>query len=192
MGNSSTYPYIKNAHDCDNQRNNWKVNVFYFSFKHFCLMISSCLCISLTARCVQLKTQDIALDNGGVLDKSKHFTVYNSNFITLSNPPIELHNITNESNDMGENSISDNLRKLRMQNPKKVVMGHLNINSLPNKSEGIMDIVAENIDVFLISETKIDYSFPEAQFKYNGYGLPHRRDRALGGGGLILFVNDRY
>ena len=59
-----------------------------------------------------------------------------------------------------------------MQNPIKVVMGHLNINLLPNKFEGIIDIVAKNIDVFLISETKIDYSFPEAQFKYNGYGLP--------------------
>ena len=79
-----------------------------------------------------------------------------------------------------------------MQNPKKVVMGHLNINSLPNKFEGIMDIVAKNIDVFLISETKIDYSFPEAQFQYNGYGLPHRRDIALGGGGLMLFVNRKY
>ena len=132
--------------------------------------------------CIQLKTQDNALNNDGcVLDKSKNLTVYNSNFVTLSNQPIELHNITNESNDMGENSISDNLRKLRMQNPKKVVMGHLNINSLPNKFEGIMDIVAKNIDVFLISETKIDYSFPEAQFQYNGYGLPHRRDIALGG-----------
>ena len=33
------------------------------------------------------------------------------------------------------------------------------------------------------------YSFPEAQFSSNGYVLPHLRDRALGGGGLMLFVN---
>ena len=50
--------------------------------------------------------------------------------------------------------------------------------------------VAKILDVFLISETKTDYSFPEAQFSCNGYGLPHRRDRALGGGGLMLFVNE--
>ena len=25
---------------------------------------------------------------------------------------------------------------------------------------------------------------------HNGYGLPHRRDRELGGGGLLLFVNE--
>ena len=50
--------------------------------------------------------------------------------------------------------------------------------------------MAKNLDVFLISETKTNYSFPEAQFSSNGYGLPHRRARALGGGGLMLFVNE--
>ena len=73
-------------------------------------------------------------------------------------------------------------------------MGHLNNNSLPIKFEGIMDIVAKNLDVFLISETKTDYYFPEAQFSYNGYGFPHRRDRALGGGLMLfmLFMNEMF
>ena len=149
--------------------------------------------------CIQSNNQDNALDKGGcVLDELKNVTVRNSNIVTHANQLMgeeldnrsELSNITNETNETGEKSISENLRNLRMQNPKKVVMGHLNINSLPNKFEGIMDIVAKNLDVFLISETKTDYSFPETQFNYNGYGLPHRRDRALGGGGVILFVNE--
>ena len=56
------------------------------------------------------------------------------------------------------------LKILRVSNPKKVILGHLNINSIPNKFEGIVDIVATRIDIFLISETKIDGSFPDAQF----------------------------
>ena len=33
------------------------------------------------------------------------------------------------------------MRDLRLKNPRKVIMGHLNINSIPNKFEGgIMDL----------------------------------------------------
>ena len=53
-----------------------------------------------------------------------------------------------------------------------------------------MDIVSTNLDVFLISETKIDSSFPEAQFLHDGYSKPHRKDRSLGCGGLLIYVND--
>ena len=48
-------------------------------------------------------------------------------------------------------------------------MGHLNINSIPNKFQGIMDLIGNHLDVFLISETKIDDSFPDSQFYYNGF-----------------------
>ena len=49
-----------------------------------------------------------------------------------------------------------------------------------------MDIVSTNLDVFLISETMLDSSFPEAQFLHDGYSKPHRKDRSLGGGGLLI------
>ena len=53
-----------------------------------------------------------------------------------------------------------------------------------------MDVVGKNLDVFLISETKIDDSFPVAQFFYQGFSMPHRKDRALVGGGLLMYIND--
>ena len=81
------------------------------------------------------------------------------------------------------------LKDIRLKNPKKVTVGHLNINSIPNKFDGIMDIVKHNLDIFVISETKIDESFPNVQFFCEGYSLPHRRDRCLGGGGLLMYVN---
>ena len=93
--------------------------------------------------------------------------------------------------EMNERCVFEQIRDLRTKNPKKVTMGHLNINSIPNKFEGIMDLVSNQLDIFLISETKIDSSFPDAQFSHGGYSKPHRKDRILGGGGgLLLYVND--
>ena len=89
-----------------------------------------------------------------------------------------------------ERCVFDQLRDIKLKNPKRVTMGHLNINSLPNKFDGIMDMVGKNLDIFLISETKIDFSFPDAQFSYEGYSKPHRKDRSLGGGGLLMYVNE--
>ena len=89
-----------------------------------------------------------------------------------------------------ERCVLEKLKILRVSNPRKLILGHLNINSRHNKFEGIMAIVATRIDIFLISETKIDGSFPDAQFFYNGYIKPHRRDRILGGGGLLMHVNE--
>ena len=86
--------------------------------------------------------------------------------------------------------VLDQLREIRLRNPKKVTMGHLNINSIPNKFDGIMEIVENHLDIFLISETKIDDSFPIAQFCFNGYSKPHRKDRAFGAGGLLMYVNE--
>ena len=34
-----------------------------------------------------------------------------------------------------------------------------------------MDLVGKNLVVFLISETKIDDSFPEAHFLYKGFSM---------------------
>ena len=63
-----------------------------------------------------------------------------------------------------ERCASDIMRETRLQNPRKITLGHLNINSIPYKFDGIMSMVEGNLDIFLISETKINNSFPEAQF----------------------------
>ena len=43
------------------------------------------------------------------------------------------------------------------------------------------------VDLFLISESKLDDSFPNAQFNMNGYRL-HRNDRTANGGGLMMYI----
>ena len=42
----------------------------------------------------------------------------------------------------------------------------------------------------MISESKIDASFPIGQFLLNGYSTPFRLDRNAHGGGILLYVRE--
>ena len=77
----------------------------------------------------------------------------------------------------------------RLNHPKNVIIGHLNINSIRNKFSSFKDFVLKETDICLLSETKIDGSFPNSQFFAEGYGML-RKDRNKNGGGLILYVNE--
>ena len=47
----------------------------------------------------------------------------------------------------------------------------------------------KNVDIFLISETKLDDLFPSVQFKI-GFTTPYRYDREVKGGGLLLYIRE--
>ena len=57
------------------------------------------------------------------------------------------------------------------------------------KGEILKDL---SLDYIAISETKLDESFPNSQFKLNGYEVRARRDRHKHGGGLIEFVRQGF
>ena len=80
-------------------------------------------------------------------------------------------------------------RKCKLQYPKNPAIGYLSINSLRNKIVDLREIMSDiSLDYFVVSETKLDSSFPSAQFHINGYEVRARRDRDKSGGGLIEFV----
>ena len=81
------------------------------------------------------------------------------------------------------------LKSFRLKKPKNLIMGHLNINSLRNKFEYLKPIISPIFDIFLVSETKLDDSFPNNQFSLNGYKM-FRRDRNGSGGGLCIYVKE--
>ena len=81
------------------------------------------------------------------------------------------------------------LRKQRLDYPKNVIFGHLNINSLRNKFESISELIKGKFDIFLINETKLDASFPSNQFAMSGYKFV-RKDRNKFGGGIAFYIND--
>ena len=82
------------------------------------------------------------------------------------------------------------LRKLKIQFPDKLIISHLNINSIKNKFDSLSFMVENNADILLISETKLDDSFPSGQFKICGFSMPYRYDRNSMGGGLLLYIRD--
>ena len=68
------------------------------------------------------------------------------------------------------------------------MIGHLNINSIRNKFDNFKDLIGESVDICLISETKIDDTFPDEQFIINGFHSPFREDRNDKGCGLLPYV----
>ena len=42
----------------------------------------------------------------------------------------------------------------------------------------------------MITETKLDSSFPSAQFHLHGYTTPYRLDRNGNGGGFLLYIRE--
>ena len=91
-----------------------------------------------------------------------------------------------------ENETDDPLKELndiRLKNPNRLIVAQLNINSLRNKFTSLSTIIKDKVDILLVSETKIDSSFPTAQFHIQGY-TTYRHDRNEYGGGLLLYVRE--
>ena len=81
-------------------------------------------------------------------------------------------------------------KSIKAEHPKNLYFGHLNVNPIRNKFISIQELIKRAFDIFLISETKIDDSFPNAQFKIEGY-KSFRKDRYAFGEGLLFYVNEK-
>ena len=68
----------------------------------------------------------------------------------------------------GDKSPFQNLQKLKLLYPTNVSIAHININSIKNKFH-INELLGENIDILIFSETKLDNSYPSSQFYISGY-----------------------
>ena len=54
-------------------------------------------------------------------------------------------------------------KSIKAKHPENLFFGHLNVNSICNKFVSIQELIQRTFDLFLISETKIDDLFPNAQ-----------------------------
>ena len=66
----------------------------------------------------------------------------------------------------------------------------MNINSTRNKFELFNNQIKANIDTLMISETKIDNTFPHSQFFIEGFSTLYGLDRDSNGGGILLYVRE--
>ena len=108
----------------------------------------------------------------------------NSNFDHLN---VSQENVdTTNPDDLDPYKMLANFFKI---NSKNITFSHLNVNSLPNKFPELHNILKNGAcSLIFLSETKIDSSFPNAQFSITNY-CTHRQDRNAQGGGLLCYVH---
>ena len=97
-----------------------------------------------------------------------------------SSPPL-----TN-SNGSEEKDQHSFLKDIRVNNINCLIIGQFNINYLWNKFNQLSTMIDCNIDIFMISERKLDETFPAVQFSVQGFSNSHQFDRNRNGGSIIL------
>ena len=85
---------------------------------------------------------------------------------------------------------NDGLNAICKKNPNRIIIAHSNINSIRKKFEMLKEVAGNKIDILLISETKLDNTFPLNQFIFEGFIPPYRVNRTTHAGGLMHFVRE--
>ena len=78
---------------------------------------------------------------------------------------------------------------MRSKHPENVFLGHLNINSLQNKFGSVNEMIKDTFDFLLLSESKLDPSFPDSQFSISDYNIT-RKDGNKNGGRILFYINE--
>ena len=94
----------------------------------------------------------------------------------------------NKTSDKKEFS-SGHLSFLRKKHPNRVIIGHININSIRNKFDHLIAITKGNVEVLMTLETKLDESFPSMQFNIDGCNI-FRSDWNAKGARILMYVRD--
>ena len=76
------------------------------------------------------------------------------------------------------------LRNLRIKNAGNIFFSYLNANSIRNKFENLCELVAGNVDILCMAETKLDPLVPNSQFLIPDFHKPLRMDVSSRRGGL--------
>ena len=92
----------------------------------------------------------------------------------------------NKSEDQSENKNLKALTNIRLKNRNRLIIGQLNINSIRNTLYFLCSEISPCLDLLLVSETKLDDSFPTAQLLMSGFCKP--LDRCSNGAGLLLYI----
>ena len=85
-------------------------------------------------------------------------------------------------------SISKELKELHIENPIRLIFSYLNIDSIRNKFSNLQQGIKGSVDIPIIAETKIDSSFPTAQFHLSNYHTPDLPDNNYKGGGILVYI----
>ena len=134
-----------------------------------------------------LNRSKLHLNKSGTSLLIKNFSkAVNSAWLINGNDNDEVLNLTNSS--IVSFSSMSHLRNLRSKNAGNIIFSYLNINSIRNKFENLCELVAGNVDILCIAETKLDPSFPNSQFLIPGFHKPLRMDVSSRRGELLVYI----
>ena len=120
---------------------------------------------------------------------NNHIPRNNNRNIVLSENVSQTALLNNQSH-VSEDNPCEDLSKFSKSNSKNMIFSHLNINSLSSKFMEMNELLTKGkTDVLFLSETKLDSSYPSAQFNVDQFTI-HRLDRNAHGGGLICYIRD--
>ena len=99
--------------------------------------------------------------------------------MSVNNSVTTLNEVTSESKELflldqdtlstlNYESISDpfeQFKNTRLNNPNRLIMTQFKINPLCDKFDSLLQMLHNNLNILLISETKVDFSFPTAHFQ---------------------------
>ena len=92
-------------------------------------------------------------------------------------------------NDANDDKQTNIFKNARLKHPKKFCLSRININSIRNKLDNLFEFTYGLVDFLVVSETKLDSSFPTGQFNLLGFRTPYRKDLLAKSGGLLVYVN---
>ena len=102
----------------------------------------------------------------------------------------ETQNTTFKGASKLHNNCISRFKMIRAENFNNIIVGTLNINSISPKFDEFKLMVSDYFDVIIVTETKLDDSFPKAQFCIDYFSVPYTLDRNRNGGGLMIYVRD--
>ena len=80
------------------------------------------------------------------------------------------------------------LKDMKLKNINRLISGHLNVNGLFGKFEGVKTLVCKYVDILILTESKTDDT-PQ-QFFIEGFSMPFRVDKNIHGGGVFAYTRD--
>ena len=82
------------------------------------------------------------------------------------------------------------LKAINIKDKNRLILAHLNINSLRNMLDALKLLIKDKIDILAVTETKLDETFPVAQFCIEGFKPPTTLDRTAHGGGIVVYIKE--
>ena len=102
----------------------------------------------------------------------------------LDDKDISIVSTSDESVICDSDNFVNSIKDLRLRNANRVLIGNININSIPNKFSQLKELVLKYVDILVHIETKIDGTFLNSNFRVESFSDLFRLDRIVMVGGL--------